>query len=300
MTDTDRPVTVGAIVLHYRNWPAVADTLRALAGQTRRPEHTVLVDNASADGSVAAVKAAFPALAVLELDRNDGYAAGMNAGATWMPDDDDFLLLLTHECVLAPDALEQLELALREDPRCAIAGPLLGLRDSPNEVWSAGGRLASWTGRLWHIREPAQMASWRAHPPVEVEWLDGAAMLVRAEAFRRVGLLDEWYFLYYEDLDLCLRLRCAGYRLRCVPAAQAWQQPGSSLPYLDARNFPRLLRRNGHTVAALLTMLTHLAAAIRDLTVMRLHRFARARLVGIVHGLSGRLDRELATTRRGP
>jgi GT2 family glycosyltransferase len=283
--------------LHYRNWPAVAETLRALAGQTRAPDHVLLVDNASADGSVAALKAAFPALAVLELDRNDGYAAGMNAGAGRMPDDIDFLLLLTHECVLAPDALDNLVLTLREDPGCAIAGPLLGLRSAPDTVWSAGGRLAGWIGQPRHIRWPARISGWRDRPPVEVDWLDGAALLVRADAFRRVGGLDETYFLYYEELDLCLRVRRAGYTLRCVPAAAAWQEPGNASPYLDARNFPRVLRRNGRTGAALIAALSHLAAGIRDLAVARNRPLARARLVGLVHGRNGRLDRTLAATR---
>jgi GT2 family glycosyltransferase len=235
---------------------------------------------------------------VLELDRNDGYAAGMNAGARWMPEDVDFLLLLTHECLLAPDALERLVLALQQDPRCAMAGPLLGLHTSPEMVWSAGGRLAAWTGRPLHIRKPTLTALWRSEPPVEVAWLDGAALLVRADAFRRVRQFDETYFLYYEELDLCLRLRRAGYALRCVPAATAWQEPGDASPYLDARNFPRVLRRNGRPVAALLAVLSHLAAGFRDLAVAGRRPLGRARLTGVVHGFSGRPDRQLAATRR--
>jgi hypothetical protein len=116
-----------------------------------------------------------------------------------MPDDVDFLFLVTHECVLAPDALERLEQTLRADPRCAVAAPLLGLRNSPNEVWSAGGQVEAWTGRPWHTREPAHMASWQARPPAEVDWLDGAVLLVRADALQRepctvsaVGSTGSW------------------------------------------------------------------------------------------------------------
>jgi GT2 family glycosyltransferase len=281
---------VGVVVLHYRNWPVIAGTLEALRRQTRQADRIVVVDNASGDADVAAIRSRFPELDVQALNQNLGYAAGMNAGVGRLPADVDAVLLLTHECVLAPDALQRLVSALEADPRCAAVGPLLRRRDD-GSVWSAGGRLDTRTGRPWHIRETAAARR-------EADWLDGAALLVRAEDLRRVGGLDETYFLYYEELDLCLRLRAAGHVLRCVTEAVAWQQPGNASPYLDARNFPRVLRRAGRPAAAALAVLTHLAAGLRDLAVPGRRSMAWPRLAGVVHGYSGRLDRRLAAVRR--
>jgi GT2 family glycosyltransferase len=289
--------TVGAVVLHYRNWPVVAETLRALQNQSRPPDHVVLVDNASGDGSASAIRAAFPDLTVLEVDRNDGYSAGMNAGVRVLPDDVDVLLLLTHECVLDRDALDTLVAELRADSRCGAVGPLLRLRSRAGAVWSAGGRLDVAPPRPWHMRDNVATDSDRGSA---ADWLDGAAVLVRANALRSVGGLDERYFLYYEDLDLCLRMQRAGYTVRCVSAAVGWQEPGHSAPYLDARNFPLVLRRNGHPVAGTVATLTHLAAGLRDLVRQDNRAMARARLVGTLHGVTGGLDRTLAAVRRQP
>jgi GT2 family glycosyltransferase len=249
MTMTERAIDsrtspIGVVVLHYRFWPPVADTLQALLDQSRRPDFVVVVDNASGDGSTQEIARAFPTVDVVQMEMNVGYGAGMNAGVELLlARNVDAILLLTHECRLAATALEALVDRLQLAQNVAVVGPLLGYRSSPERVFSAGGNIERRSWRPRHIHEPALMDEWRGRPPHEVEWLDGAALLVRASAIKTAGGLDEDYFLYFEETEYLLRLRRLGWSVECVPAAMAWQEPGDRPSYLWLRNRLRFLAR---------------------------------------------------------
>src|SRR5437867_12685154 len=115
---------VGAVVLHYRLWPRVLQTLEALVSQTRPPDEIVVVDNHSGDGSVGRLRRAFPSIHVIEARENGGYAAGMNIGTdAVLGRGADAILLLTHECRMAPDALGELVARLEVEPALGAVGP---------------------------------------------------------------------------------------------------------------------------------------------------------------------------------
>ena len=252
---------VGAVVLHYRNRDDLARTVGALDAQTSPPSRVVIVDNASGDGSAEWLRENFPRHTVLALDRNEGYAAGMNAGIGLLPDA-DAVLLLTHETLLAPDALAALTARLDAEPAVAAVGPLVGMLDNPDLVWSAGGTLdrRTWETRHLGMREP--MAD-HAGAPYAVEWLDGCALLLRASAVRDAGPLDEGYFLYFEEVDYLFALGRRGMRVECVPAARAWQRPGVPERALWQRNRLRFVARNGRRSALLRVLAVDLKETVR-------------------------------------
>lgn len=235
---------VGAVVLHYRFWPGIRSTVDALLAQTRRPERAVVVDNGSDDGSRARLRASLPGVEIVEAGANLGYGAGMNLGMAHLLESGvDAILLLTHECRLAPDALQALVRRLEEESRLGAVGPLLAYRSRPDFVFSAGGEIDRRGWRTRHIHEPSLVAEWAGKSPRAAEWLDGAAVLLRSDAVREVGMFDEDYFLYFEETEYFLRLRKLGWVVECVPAAVAWQEPGSKPTYLSYRNRLRFLLR---------------------------------------------------------
>jgi len=235
---------VGAVVLHYRFWPEVRATLNALLSQSRPPDRVVVVDNRSDDGSVIRLRESFPGVEVIEAPANLGYGAGMNLGMRHlMSGGMDAVLLLTHECRLAPDALDAMVARLEEQQKVGAVGPLLAYRSQPTVVYSAGGQIDRRTWRQSHLREPRLVAEWAARPPREAEWLDGAAVLLRSEAAREVGALDEDYFMYFEETEYLLRVGRRGWAVECVPAAIAWQEPGQKPQYIWLRNRLRFLAR---------------------------------------------------------
>jgi GT2 family glycosyltransferase len=193
---------------------------------------------------VAEIRRSFPDVEVIESQVNLGYGGGMNAGIARLLDRQvDAILLLTHECRLDRDALRTLAERLEETATLGAVGPLLGFIAEPERVFSAGGRIEPRTWRPRHLNQPALVAEWAGRPPHPVEWLDGAAILLRSSAVRQAGTIDEEYFLYFEEAEYLLRIQALGWGVECVPAAIAWQQPGTRPTYLWVRNRLRFLAR---------------------------------------------------------
>lgn len=234
---------VAAVVCHHRS-PAIAATLASLAQQSVVPVRVLVIDNASGPGWAERIREAAPWAEVVAAQVNRGYAAAMNLGVRLLSSDEwDAVALMTHEVQAAPDALAILAERLAADPSIGAVGPLLVWGSDRSRVWSAGGVIDRRTWRVGHRNDPADVAVWREAGVREADWLDGAFMLVRRDAFERAGGLDESYFLYFEEVDFCLRLRRAGLRVECVPAAVASQESAGVPVYLAHRNRFLFLRR---------------------------------------------------------
>jgi GT2 family glycosyltransferase len=243
---------LGVVILHHDRWPGVLATIESVIANGVDPESIVVVDNASPSDALGALRRADPRVEVIALPRNNGYAAGMNAGLRRWPDRD--VLLLTHDCVLEPGALAELRAPLA-DPTVGVAGPLLCLRSDPDVVWSAGGRYDG--RRITHRFFRTPRSSLPEATTVDVDWLDGACLLLRRDAIDAIdaghagGPFDERYFLYFEETDLAFRLRRARYRVVCARRAVAEQEPSPRPEALFVRNQLRFLQRQVSTRAAL-------------------------------------------------
>jgi len=217
--------TVEIIVL---NWNGREDTLACLDSLMRLeyPSFQVtVVDNGSTDGSPDAVRRAFPQVDVLETGANLGYAGGNNRGleralARGAP----YILLLNNDTTVVPDMLTHLVSALEAEPTVGVAGPTIYYADRPEVIWTAGGAIDWRRGdtRMIGLDEPdgGQFGT----VPREVDFVSGCAMLLRREVPERVGLLDERFFLYYEEVEWCVRARRAGFRIIHVPPARVWHR----------------------------------------------------------------------------
>lgn len=283
---------VGVVVLHFRFWPDVRVAVDTLLAQVPPPDQVVIVDNDSGAEQVAAMRAAWPAITVIEAGANLGYAGGMNLGIRHLAPDVDAVLLLTHETVLAEGALAALASHLGDHPRVAAAGPVLATHSQPDTVFSAGGWIQDGTWDTRHHREPTELAAWSGQPPRTVDWLDGCCWLVRTAALDAVGLLDEDFFLYFEEFDMHRRLVAAGWELACVPAAVAWQESGGKPDYLWARNRLRVLARHAPR-RALLRDLARIAVRALRAVIGRVRRDdidvpARAQVAAVRDFLLGR------------
>lgn len=288
---------VAAVVLHYRLWPGVGRCLDDLERQTLPLTQTVVVDNWSGDGSPDAIARKYPAVELIRLSINDGYAAGMNAALRSLDLASlDFVLLCTHDARLEPGCLEQLVAAAEHDDSIGVVGPMLGWASRPGEVWSAGGMLRAVTGRPWHLREPLRIDAARQGQIADRAWIDGAIMLVRPTSFERAGLFDERFFLYSEELDWLRRVRSVGKRVVVAPSAVAWQEPGMAPPYLETRNRILLYRHAKDAWYLVVAVLAGLTATIRALRAGKRDE-AKLRLIAVLDGITGRLRRDVALQR---
>lgn len=181
---------------------------------------TVVVDNASSDGSAALVRDAFPGARLLALDRNVGFGAGANAG--FAHTSTPYVLLLNPDAWPLGSALERLVAFADGDPRLALVGPQLvdaSGRPQRSVIVQPLGRasLAAAVGiPVWLTRGYSAWRTVRRRRPGPVredEFLLGAALLVRKEAFDDVGGFDESFFMFDEEVDLSFRLRRRGWRI---------------------------------------------------------------------------------------
>jgi GT2 family glycosyltransferase len=294
-SSTDTATTIGAAIVHYRFWPQVRRTIDALLAQTAPPDHVIVIENGSGDGSLDALRQAYPQVEVVSIETNVGPIAAMNRGIELLIDRGvDTLLLLTHETLLAPDAVERMRDRLDEDERIGAVGPVLGYLSDRDRVWSAGGTVH---GRNWdtgHMVEPRRVADWVEQPPHQVDWMDGACLLLRPAAVRAAGPLNDAFWGYFDEPDHQLRMRRAGWRVECVPAAVAWQEPGGRLPYLFVRNRLGFIARRAPRRQLVRELLRVTAYGVRDLVHPRPgvgRREAVLRLKGMAAFLRGRWGR---------
>jgi len=232
---------------------------------------------------------AFPSVHVVESRSNGGYATGMNLGYRSLGGHCDLVLLLTHECRLAPEALEILADRLDKVSNLGCVGPLLGYLSSPERVFSAGVTFLGPRRRPRHLASPDRIADWEHAAPISCDSLDGACLLLRSKAFESVGLLDEGYFLYFEETELLCRLRKAGLSVECVPKALAWQEPGRLPLALFVRNRLRFVSRCFTWPILLLELMFQTASGVIQLCSLdgARRRYGWLRLKGIAAFLRG-------------
>jgi GT2 family glycosyltransferase len=209
-----------AIVLNYRTARETVQAVQTLAASRSAVAATIVVDNASGDASVATFRAELGNAHLIEAAQNDGFAAGCNQGIREaMRRGADRILLLNSDARVKPDALSALELALDQNPRVGIVGPMVVERADPGVVQSLGMRYTLTTGRMRHHAFGRRHDGLTVPALREVDGVSGCAMLVRRAVFEQVGLFFEDYFFGFEDLDLCLRARASGFATACVGSA---------------------------------------------------------------------------------
>lgn len=234
------------VIVNYRCAALTLDCLASLAPQVAgRPGWRVVVtDNASGDGSAERLAAAVAGRGwsswaeVLPLPTNGGFAAGNNAAlrpALAEPDPPRHLLLLNPDTIVRPGALDALVGFLDAHPEVGIAGSRLEDPDGTPQVsafrfFSVLGELEAGLRLGLATRLLSRWVVWRppADAPHPADWVSGACLLVRREVFEAVGLLDEGYFMYYEETDFCRRARDAGWPCWYVPAARVVHLVGRS------------------------------------------------------------------------
>lgn len=209
------------------NWNGEEDTLqclRSLQEMDYPRYHALVVDNASEDGSPEAIRAAFPAVELLVNPRNLGFAAGNNEGIRHaLQRGADYVFLLNNDTLVERTVLAELVRACQADPQVGLASPKVCYLDRPRVIYYAGAR-RGWLPLLPRLIGTGEEDHGQYPQVQEVDYVWGQAMFIRRGALERVGLLDPRFFMYYEDIDYCLRAKQAGYKIVCVPAAAVWHK----------------------------------------------------------------------------
>lgn len=232
--------SVTAIIVNFNAGAELRRALQSIADDMgERPWEAVVVDNASVDGSAAIALEFHPHVTLIPNTQNVGFGRGVNQGLAVARA--PMVLIMNPDCRLEPGAIAHLAAELERHAGCVIVGPRIldpdgteqgSARGDPDMLTGAFGRstrLRRWLPGLGVSARNVVLASaTRGGDSLPVDWLSGACMLARTDGLRAVGGFDERYFLYWEDADLCRRLRNAGAHVRYVPSATAVHRVGHS------------------------------------------------------------------------
>jgi N-acetylglucosaminyl-diphospho-decaprenol L-rhamnosyltransferase len=198
------------------------------------PLEIIVVDNASSDGTGDAIRARWPLVTIIDAGSNLGFARATNVGIR--RSSGELVLLLNPDTRVSGGAIERLVTALDSDGRAAAAGPRLVDEHGGTEL--SFGRMVSpfnelrqkllVVGHRRHVAMISTAVERMASQPRSVDWVSGACLLVRRADADAVGLLDERYFMYLEDVDFCAALRGRGRRILFVPGAEVVHRRGQS------------------------------------------------------------------------
>ncbi len=244
---------VAVVILNYNGEEMLGRFLPSVVGNSPGAD-IVVADNASTDGSVAFVKENFPSVKIVLLDRNYGFAGGYNRALEKVAA--DYVLLLNSDVEVTPGWLEPLVALLDADSSIVACQPkILDFKRKTHFEYAgaAGGFIDRYgypycRGRLFDTVEEDKG---QYDVPCDIFWATGAALLVRAAAYRAAGGLDECFFAHMEEIDLCWRLRSRGYRIVCEPRSVVYHVGGATLSagnpqktYLNFRNNLLMLYKN--------------------------------------------------------
>jgi GT2 family glycosyltransferase len=249
----DAKPRVSCIILNWNGWQYTLECLGALRECTYQPLDVIVVDSASTDESVAKIRGAYPEITLLESATNSGFAAGNNIGIRYaLAQGADYVWLLNNDTKPNRDALAMLVAKAESNKNIGAVASICYFAQAPSTIQAwAGSRINLWIGYSRLITKPDVDAS--------IDTLNGTSMLVARAALEDVGLLDEGFFLYWEDTELCLRLKKKGWQIAAAPESHVLHQV------------------NGSTAGNRLVLDRHQTAS--GLRVLRLHsRFPRLSL----------------------
>jgi len=202
------------IILNYNGKDVIKKCLASVFRNDYPDFEVVVVDNNSADGSLEAAKNNFSKAHFIKNEANLGFSAGNNVGIRFALERmAEYVLLLNNDTEVEKDFLEKLVAVAENNSEIGIVSPII-FNGQDKQVWFSGGQIKWFTMKAMHDQKPI------ARTWYETGYVSGCAMLVKANVFKTVGLLDEDLFLYWEDVDFSVRAQREGFKT--VMVADSW------------------------------------------------------------------------------
>jgi GT2 family glycosyltransferase len=236
MTDLHSPEdiipSVICVLLNWNGWRDTVACLQSLLGSDYPNCSVIVVDNGSTDDSVSKIREAHPWVEILETHINLGFSGGNNYGIRLALDRHvKFVWLLNNDTIIHKHSLRELVAFAEENPLVGEIGSVLYYADQPDKVQAwGGGHINLWVGTSHHFHEPVSSN--------KLDFVTAASVLIPSIVFRQVGLLDEKYFMYWEDTDFSYRVRAAGWKLGVASSATLLHKENAS----TGRKSPRMDR----------------------------------------------------------
>jgi len=274
---------VGILILNWNGYDLTKECLDSLKDLTYANYEIILLDNGSKDGSGNRLKKEYPGVIHLSSDKNHGFAQGCNICAEEaFKRGADAIWLLNNDTVVEKDSLGELMRAATSKKDVGAAGSMIYYHKTDKMIWFFGAEI-SWGHSMRFVSPYGIRERDRGEFNIrETDYLSGCSMLIKKQAWEKVGGLDPEYFSYGEEIDWCVRAGKAGYKMLSVPSSIVWHKvsfstggEGSPLSsYYIARNNMRMISRHYKGAAKLflyetIQYIKHLSGAAASLIMMR-------------------------------
>jgi len=281
------------IILNRNQYELTRETLHSLQKIDYENHDILLIDNGSTDDSFYRIKVDFPQLFTVANKKNLGVAGGRNVGIEFARKrDDDYLLFLDNDVLVAPDFLTKLVQAM--DLYLDVGGvqSLIFHQGAPETVSHAGGQYFPLIchGRSRRAKKTAALL--RNSRPLEIDWMSGVSQLIKREVFSRVKGFDEDYYPYgSEDKQMGRAIKCAGYRLLVAPSSWVWHREKREKQWLEfkteniAMSAVIFLRKNSHWASFPFALAWHLLNYVTRYSLVFLYSERYDLLHALVKGL---------------
>ena len=220
--------SVNLFVLNWNGRDLTLDCLSSLEKITYPNVKVYVIDNGSSDNSVTEIQNQFPDFEIIQLPENYGFSRGNNAGFQLVKQKADFTIFLNNDTVVDPYFVEPLINEMESNSTVKQATPKIFYADDLEYIWFGGGKINLWAGWIRHLgirqKDSTQFSFNR-----NVDYATGCCVCMRTEDFESIGMFDESFFMYGEDVDLSLRFRKQGGQILFVPESKIWHKVSSSI-----------------------------------------------------------------------
>ena len=241
------------VIINWNSFDLTSDTLVSLSSTSYKNYDIIVVDNFSTDNSAAQLEKDFPSIILLKSDENKGFTGGNNLGFDYAINEGyEYVMMLNNDVAVESDFLEPLVVKLDMDEKIGGVQPLIYFYHDRELIWNAGSRYNAIFGIPYILgyyrKDKGQL---QRKKQKSIDWITGCAFMIRTEVLKKVGVLKQDFFIYYEDVDLSFRIKEAGYALAYEASSVVYHKTGMShkskeklkegylnpkVHYLNARN----------------------------------------------------------------
>ena len=220
--------TVQIIVLNWNQKQLSLDCIDSLKKTSYKKKQIIFIDNASSDGSVAFIRRKHPDIEIIESPKNLGYAGGNNFGFRSIKNQADYTIFLNNDTYVDSDFIEPLILELENNSNVVQAAPIIFYANQSNKLWYAGGEIFL---PFFHIRHRGIRSTnlEKFSYNKKVSYASGCCFCMRTDDFMEMGMFDEAYSMYCEDVDLSLRASKAKGIIKVIPKSMIWHHISKSI-----------------------------------------------------------------------
>ncbi|WP_338432723.1 glycosyltransferase family 2 protein [Clostridium tyrobutyricum] len=214
------------ILINYNGYKDTIECVNSLKQISYKNCKIIIVDNASSDNSISMLKK--QGITVIESKRNLGFAGGNNLGIKYaLAHGADYIMLLNNDTIVGEYFLDNMLESFNKDNKIGLVGCKIMYYDEKNIIWYGGGYI-DWFKFLGVHYSMRQVDVGQCDTEKEIDFMTGCCMLIKRQVFEKIGLLSEDYFMYFEDVDFCVKVRNGGYKIWYNPKGVIYHKVGLS------------------------------------------------------------------------